>query len=109
VNGLDGLVITKLDVLDNIKKIKICTAYKLGRKVLEDFPTEARLLKDCKPVYETFDGWMAPTDGIKSFKGLPAKAQKYVRRLEELTGVKARMISVGAERDSIIFVKNPFA
>lgn len=109
VNGLDGLVITKLDVLDNLKNIKICTSYKYGRKTIEDFPTEVSVLSKCKPVYETFEGWMSPTHGIKSFNKLPGKAKKFLKKLEMLTGVKACMVSVGAERDNVIVVKNPFS
>jgi len=108
VNGLDGLIITKLDVLDSVKKIKICTGYRLGRKIITDFPTELALLKRCKPVYETMDGWVAPTTKIRTFRGLPSNAKKFIRRIEKLGGVKAFIVSVGAGREAAIRVKEPF-
>ena len=108
INGLDGLVITKLDVLDNLKKIKICTGYKLKGKLVKEFPAGANELEGCKPVYKVLDGWCAPTSDIKSFKRLPANAKAYIKTLEKLTGVKAFMVSVGAKRDDTITIKNPF-
>ncbi len=108
VNGLDGLIVTKLDVLDSLKKIKICTGYRLGRKAIDDFPTETAILDKCKPVYEVMDGWMAPTKGVKSLRKLPAKARAYLKRIEALTGLKTWIISVGAAREDAIMVKNPF-
>jgi adenylosuccinate synthase len=108
INGLDGLVITKLDVLDNLKKIKVCTGYKLNGKLIKDFPANASGLEGCKPIYKTLAGWCAPTGKIKSFAKLPANAKAYIRTLEKLTGVKAYMISVGAKRGDIITIKNPF-
>ncbi len=108
INGLDGLVITKLDVLDNLEKIKICTGYKLDGRTVKDFPADSSKLERCKPVYKTLSGWCAPTGKIKSFKKLPANAKIYIQTLEKLTGVKAYMISVGAKREDIITIKNPF-
>ncbi len=108
INGLDGLVVTKLDVLDNLKEIKVCTGYMLKGQLIDDFPTECSHLYKCEPVYETIEGWMAPTQGIKSFPKLPKKAQAYIKRLEELTGVEAIIISVGANRRDAIILKNPF-
>ncbi len=108
INGLDGLVITKLDVLDNLKKIKVCTGYRKNGRLIEDFPASASSLKGCKPVYETLDGWCGPTSSVKSFRKLPANAKAYIKTLEELTGVKAYMISVGAKRAETIVIKNPF-
>ncbi|TAN63187.1 adenylosuccinate synthase [bacterium] len=108
VNGLDGLVITKLDVLDNTEKINICTGYKYNGKVLDEFPTEVSVLSNCEPVYEVMEGWLSPTNGAKNLKKLPAKAQKYLKRLEELAGVPVVMVSVGANRNDAIMIKNPF-
>jgi adenylosuccinate synthase len=108
INGLDGLVITKLDVLDNLKKIKVCVGYKYKGKKITDFPTDATALEQCTPIYEVHEGWLEDTTGIKKFDKLPKKAQKYIRRLEELSGVTAVMLSVGAARDEIIMIKNPF-
>jgi adenylosuccinate synthase len=108
VNGLDGLVITKLDVLDKFDKIPICTAYKYKGSILEEFPSDSFILNECEPVYEIVDGWKSNTKDIKEFKGLPKEAQGYIRRIEKLTGVKAVMISVGANRKEAIMIKNPF-
>ncbi len=108
VNGLDGLIITKLDVLDTVKKIKICTGYRIGRKILTEFPTDLSVLERCRPVYETLEGWCTPTTGIRSFRRLPAKARQFIRRIEKLCGVKAYLVSVGAGREAAIRVHEPF-
>ncbi len=108
INGLDGLVVTKLDVLDNLKEIKVCTGYKMKDKLIDDFPTECSCLWRCEPVYETLEGWMSPTQGVKSFSKLPKKAQAYIKRIEELTGVEVIIISVGANRRDAIILKDPF-
>ena len=107
VNGLDGLVITKLDVLDKIEKINVCVGYELEGTALDDFPVEAGILSRCEPVYETMDGWMSSTAGARSFMDLPKKAQAYIRRLEELSGVPANIISVGVGRNDAIVIKHP--
>ncbi len=108
VNGLDGLVITKLDVLDEFDKIFISTAYKYKGSILEEFPSDSFILDECEPVYEIMNGWKSNTTDIKEFSGLPKEAQDYIRRIEELTGVEAIMISVGAKRKEAIMIKNPF-
>ncbi len=108
VNGLDGLVITKLDVLDEFDKIFISTAYKYKGSILEEFPSDSFILDECEPVYEIMNGWKSNTTDIKKFSGLPKEAQDYIRRIEELTGVEAMMISVGAKRKEAIMIKNPF-
>ncbi|MBI5586893.1 MAG: adenylosuccinate synthase [Deltaproteobacteria bacterium] len=108
INGLDGLVVTKLDVLDNLDNINICTGYRYNGKVIDDFPTETSILLKCEPVYEAFEGWKAPTQGVKKFDKLPKKAQAYIKRLEKLAGVEVMMVSVGANRDDSIMIKDPF-
>ncbi len=108
INGLDGLVVTKLDVLDNLKKIKVCTGYRYNGKLIDDFPTESSILFKCETVYQVIDGWLENTQGIKSFKKLPKKAQAYIQRIEELTGVGVIIVSVGAKREDAIILKNPF-
>jgi adenylosuccinate synthase len=108
INGLDGLVITKLDVLDNLKRLKVCIGYKYKGKKITDFPADATALDQCTPIYEVHEGWLEDTTRIRKFDKLPKKAQKYIRRLEELSGVKAIMLSVGAARSEIIMIKNPF-
>ncbi len=108
VNGLDELALTKLDVLDGLKEIKICTGYKHKAKVLKNFPTEWDILNKCKPVYETLPGWKDRTGGAKSLGELPDNARRYIARLEEAVGVKVTIISVGADRKETIITKNPF-
>jgi len=108
VNGLDGLIITKLDVLDTLKEIKICTGYSIENKTITNFPTELALLEKCEPVYETMDGWETPTTNIRTFNELPANARKFIARIEELAGVNAYIVSVGPGREASIRVKEPF-
>jgi len=108
VNGLDGLIVTKLDVLDNLDKIKVCTSYECDGKTVEDFPTDGGTLSKCVPVYEEMDGWNSQTRGITSFGKLPKKAQAYLKRLEELSGVTVEIVSVGAKRNDVIIIKDPF-
>ncbi|MBI5885737.1 MAG: adenylosuccinate synthase [Deltaproteobacteria bacterium] len=109
VNGLEGMAITKLDVLDNLDAIKICTGYSYGGVKIDDFPAEASILSRCTPIYETIEGWKSPTSAIREFSKLPQKAQAYIRRLEELSGVDAWIVSVGATRDETIVIKDPLA
>lgn len=109
VNGLNGLILTKLDVLDSLPRIKICTAYKYNGTTVREFPTEPRTLDACEPVYETIEGWMTSTHGVKDFAGLPAGAKAYIKRIEELAGVEVFIVSVGAERKEAIFLRNPFS
>ncbi len=108
VNGMDGLILTKLDVLDNLKEIKICTAYRYNGETLSTFPQDVSILQRCEPIYETLEGWLEDTSSAKRFEDLPARAQRYIRRIEELVGVEVVMISVGRERKQAITVKNPF-
>ncbi|MEE9542852.1 MAG: adenylosuccinate synthetase, partial [Thermodesulfobacteriota bacterium] len=108
INGLDGLVITKLDVLDDLEEIKICIAYKLDGKTIEDFPTDRDQLGRVEPVYETIEGWLTPTNSITDYKELPEKAKAYIKRIEELIKVEAFIISVGTGREQAIMIRNPF-
>jgi adenylosuccinate synthase len=102
VNGLDALALTKLDVLDGMERLDICTAYRCGDRVLTDFPADLQLLAGCEPVYESMTGWSEPTRGVREFGALPAGAQRYVRALEEASGVPAAIISTGSDRDDTI-------
>ena len=102
VSGIDTLALTKLDVLDGLEAIQLCTGYRLGECVLQDFPADLKLLAACEPVYETLPGWSAPTRGARTFDALPAEAKAYVRRLEEVTGVPAGIISTGSDREETI-------
>jgi len=105
VNSITDLVITKLDVLDDLDSIKLCTAYELNGKKITHLPGDLELLKGCKPIYEDVPGWKAPTTNIKKYKDLPAKAKSYLKKLEKAVGVKITIISTGARRSETIKVK----
>ncbi|MEC4675879.1 MAG: adenylosuccinate synthase [Nitrospirota bacterium] len=107
-NGFSGIAITKLDILDGLDKIKICTAYKYRGKTYRDYPKELDVFEKCTPVYEEFEGWKGSTLGITSFKKLPAQAQAYIRKIEELVGVKTDIISTGKKRDELIKIRKQF-
>jgi adenylosuccinate synthase len=102
INGLDGLALTKMDVLDGLERIDICTAYTCGGRTLTDFPADIRQLAACEPVYESMPGWTTPTARVRTFEQLPEAARKYVARLEEVSGVRAAIVSTGSERNDTI-------
>jgi len=102
INGLDGLALTKLDVLDGLDRIDICTSYACDGRTLTEFPSDTGQLAACQPIYETMPGWAAPTAGVRTFDRLPAAARKYIARLEELSGVPATIVSTGSERDDTV-------
>jgi adenylosuccinate synthase len=102
INGLDALALTKLDVLDGVERIDICTAYRCGSRTLTEFPSDIGQLAACEPVYESMPGWSQPTKGVRRYGNLPEKARHYIARLEEVTGVPAAVISTGSERDETI-------
>ena len=102
INGLDGLALTKLDVLDGLDRIDICTSYACDGRTLTEFPSDTGQLAACQPIYETMPGWAAPTAGARTFDQLPAAARKYIGRLEELSGVRATIVSTGSERDDTV-------
>ena len=102
VNGLTGLALTKLDVLDTFDEIRIATAYTAGGKKLDSFPADLPLLEEVEPVYETMPGWKTSTADTRSIEDLPREARAYIKRIEELTGVPAWYVSVGTSREQII-------
>jgi adenylosuccinate synthase len=102
VNGLDALALTKLDVLDGMEELQICTAYRCDGATLTEFPGEIAQLSACQPVYESIPGWSAPTKGARRYADLPPAAQRYVARLEALTGVPAAVVSTGSAREDTI-------
>ena len=108
ISGTDGIALTKLDVLDDFKTIKICVAYKLFGKRIDYFPISEYEQENLKPIYETFEGWNESTKGAKNWSQLPALAIKYVRRIEELIGTQVVILSTSPEREDTILVKNPF-
>src|SRR5436189_1799756 len=102
INGLDGLALTKLDVLDGLERLDVCTSYRCGGRTLDEFPSDTAQLAACEPVYESMPGWSEPTRGVRRYDDLPEKARHYIARLEEVTGVAAAVISTGSERDETI-------
>jgi adenylosuccinate synthase len=108
VSGIDGIALTKLDVLDGFEEIKICTGYKLAGKTIDYLPAGVRDQAAVEPIYETLDGWKKTTKGARSSKDLPAKAIKYIRRIEELIGAPAALVSTSPEREDVILMRDPF-
>jgi adenylosuccinate synthase len=108
LNGVTGLCVTKLDVLDGLDTLKICTAYRYDGKLRETPPSGAEALAKCEPVYEELPGWKESTLGVRSFDKLPKNAQNYLKRIEQLTDARVDIISTGAERDDTIVLRHPF-
>jgi adenylosuccinate synthase len=104
VNGLTGLAVTKLDVLDGFDEIPVCTAYRLDGEACGEMPAEVEALGRVEPIYEVLGGWSRPTGGARTLGDLPREARAYLDRLEELSGVPVRYVSVGTRRDQIIEV-----
>jgi adenylosuccinate synthase len=107
-SGIDGIALTKLDILDGFKEIKVCTGYRLDGEILEHLPAGQSDQARVEPVYETIEGWDGSTAGARSWADLPAQAIKYVRRIEELIGASVSVLSTSPERDDTILVHNPF-
>ncbi len=101
-SGVDELIITKLDVLDDLAKLKICTGYSFEGKTLKYFPADLDILSGVTPIYEELSGWQANTTGAKQFSDLPVNARAYLKRLEEVVGVPIKLVSVGPERTQTI-------
>jgi len=108
INGLTGLCITKLDVLDGITELNICTGYELDGKRIDMLPIGADDVARCKPVYETLPGWSENTFGLSRWEDLPKNAQAYLKRLEQLCDVPVDIVSTGPERDETIVLRHPF-
>jgi len=108
ISGVDGVALTKLDVLDGFAEIKVCVGYKLGGKRIRRFPMSRSDQAALEPVYETFEGWQGSTRGARSWADLPAEAVKYVRRIEELIGAPVALLSTSPEREDVILMKDPF-
>ena len=102
INGLDGLALTKLDVLDGLPEVHLCTAYKTGHGAITEFPADLRSLAGATPVYETMAGWSTPTKGATRVEQLPENARKYIKRLEDVSGVDCAIISTGSDRTETI-------
>ena len=108
INGVSGLCVTKLDVLDGVEQLKLCTGYRLEGEFTNILPVGAEELSRCEPVYETLPGWKESTVGVKALDGLPAAARAYLRRIEEVCAVPVDMISTGPDREETIVLRHPF-
>jgi adenylosuccinate synthase len=108
VNGINGIALTKLDVLDGLAEIKVCTGYRLDGKVIDYLPASQGAQARIEPVYETLEGWQGTTRGARSWSELPAQAVKYVRYIEELIGAPVALLSTSPEREDTILVTDPF-
>ncbi|HKY22697.1 MAG TPA: adenylosuccinate synthase [Vicinamibacterales bacterium] len=103
INGLGSMALTKLDVLDGLDEIKVCTGYRYGKDVLGEWPADLNVLARCEPIYETLPGWTSPSAGVTRYEDLPREAQRYVSFLEEVSGIPVSIVSTGSGRhDTII-------
>jgi len=108
INGIREVALTKMDVLNDFEKIKICVGYQIDGKVLHQVPSNLRVWQSVKPIYEEIEGWKGEIRGAKQYRDLPLNARRYIKRIEELIQAKITMISVGSEREETIVLKNPF-
>jgi adenylosuccinate synthase len=104
ISGVDSLIVTKLDVLDDQETIRICTGYKYNEKLYNTFPAEIDALYNCEPIYEEVSGWREDTSNVRNHEDLPDKAKDYINTIENIVGVKVKMVSVGPERSQIISI-----
>jgi adenylosuccinate synthase len=109
ISGIDGIAFTKLDVLDGLETLKICTGYRIGDKTVDYLPASMAQQDIAEPVYESMEGWTESTEGARSWADLPATAIKYIRRVEELIKAPVTLLSTSPERDDTIMVRDPFA
>jgi len=109
VAGVTGVALTKVDVLDGFERVRICTGYRLGGRVLDYFPAHARDQAAVEPIYEEMPGWSETTAGARSYGDLPAQAIKYIQRVQELIETPVALVSTSPERDDTILVRDPFA
>ena len=109
ISGINGIALTKLDVLDELDQIKMCIGYELKGKKIDYLPAAVEDQLQVKPIYKTFEGWKTSTKGTKSFKDLPKKAQEYIKGLEKFIETKVASISTSPERKDTILIENPFS
>jgi len=108
LNGLSGLAITKLDVLDGLESVKICTAYEYQGEIIKDFPASLDVLADCQPVYETLPGWAEDTSEMRKLEDFPSNARSYLDRMAELAETEIHIVSIGPDREQTIVLKHPY-
>ena len=104
ISGIDYMAITRLDILDSFDEIKMCVGYKYKGEILKLVPASLKVVAECEPVYETFEGWKTDISGIRKYEDLPEKARKYIERMAEVTGIDVGIVSVGPNRDQTIVV-----
>ena len=109
INGLSGLCITKLDVLDGIEELKLCVGYELDGETIDLLPLGADDIERCKPIYESIPGWTDSTVGVTEYDKLPVNARRYLDRIQEVTGVPIAMVSTSPDRDHTILMHNPYS
>jgi adenylosuccinate synthase len=109
INGVSGLCVTKLDVMDGIEVIKLCTGYVIDGKEVDILPVGADELSACSPIYEELPGWRESTFGVKRYEDLPLNARNYLKRIEAVTGAPIDIISTGPDREETIVMRHPFA
>jgi adenylosuccinate synthase len=109
LSGMDGIALTKLDVLDGLSELKVCIGYKIRGQKFDYFPTMPSLQAAAEPIYESMEGWSESTQGARSWADLPATAVKYIRRIEELIEAPVTLLSTSPEREDTIMVRDPFA
>ena len=108
ISGIDGIALTKLDVLDELDEIKMCIEYELDGKKMDYLPAAVEDQLKIKPIYKTFPGWKSSTQGIKNIENLPENAKNYIYALEDFIGTKVSSISTSPEREDTILLENPF-
>ncbi len=108
VSGLDYLAVTRLDILDGLETLKVCSGYKYDGRLLDEFPASLKVLGQVEPVYEEMPGWKEPISGVRAYADLPANARRYVERLSQIVGVPLGIVSVGPARDQTIILKEVF-
>ena len=108
VSGIDGIALTKLDVLDELDEIKMCVEYEIDGKKIDYLPAAVEDQLKIKPIYKTFQGWKTSTNGIKNMDALPENAKKYIFAVEDFIGAKVSSVSTSPERDDTILIENPF-
>jgi adenylosuccinate synthase len=108
INGIDAFAVTKLDVMGGLDTIKICTGYKFGEQILQEFPLSQKVLEQCVPVYEEMPGWQEDISNVKTFEELPEAAKNYLNKIKELAGVDLFLVAVGPRRDETIILQQVF-
>ncbi|MFM7847495.1 MAG: adenylosuccinate synthase [Rubrivivax sp.] len=108
INGISGLCVTKLDVLDGLSEVRVCSGYRLDGRIVDILPLDADDIARCEPIYESFEGWTEPTVGLTRWDQLPTGARQYLQRVQEMIGVPIDMVSTGPDRDDTIVLRHPF-